>query len=287
MTTVAHHDPCHPVFADPYFPVDVLRRFGWSHSLGLGRGDTERSPLRYGPEVVESYQETPLSLPWIVHLAEGTDAVAAAELEALEALGCLAANTVLVHGVGLTATDIDCILERNAGVIWCPGSNLALLGRTLAPRRLADAGRLALGSDSRLSSPGDLLNDLQLAALHSDLTSTELVGLVTEAPARLLGMPEIGGLTPGQQADLLIVRETHADPYAVLPTLHRSEIRAVVRHGRPALADPDFADWFAAYGIATTSVTLDGEPKLCATALLGPPEAAASESGLEVLGESS
>src|SRR5579871_1490858 len=33
-TTVAHHDPWHPVFEDPDFPVRVVRHFGWSHSLG-------------------------------------------------------------------------------------------------------------------------------------------------------------------------------------------------------------------------------------------------------------
>jgi len=35
-TTVAHHDPLHDTHGDVDFPVDVVREFGWSHSLGLG-----------------------------------------------------------------------------------------------------------------------------------------------------------------------------------------------------------------------------------------------------------
>src|SRR5262245_6728034 len=78
-TTVAHHDPWSPTLDDPAFPVRLLRRFGWSHSLGLGIENGElkiekpgdhhlrnsqfsilNSQLpRYGPPVVESFHATP------------------------------------------------------------------------------------------------------------------------------------------------------------------------------------------------------------------------------------
>src|SRR5262245_24345933 len=94
-TTVAHHDPWHPALDDPAFPVGLLRDFGWSHSLGLGNRDwrleigdrcTAISNLQspYGPPVAESFAATPASRPWIIHVAEGTDDVAAAELDYLE-----------------------------------------------------------------------------------------------------------------------------------------------------------------------------------------------------------
>jgi cytosine/adenosine deaminase-related metal-dependent hydrolase len=282
VTTVAHHDPYHPSLDDPAFPVRVLRDFGWSHSLGLGLANLTRSALRYGPEVRESFAATPAGQPWIIHLAEGTDAIAATELTELDSLGCLAANTVLVHGVGLTEDDVTRVVAQGAGVIWCPGSNLALLGRTLSPRRLLNAGRLALGTDSRLAGSFDLLEDLRLAAEHSDCSPAELLALVTTAASRLLCLPDVGSLSPGQRGDLLIVRDTGHAPYRALLQLHRAEIRAVVRDGVPAIADPDFAEWFAVCGIQTTSIRLDGRPKLCAQALLGPTEAAALEPGLEV-----
>jgi cytosine/adenosine deaminase-related metal-dependent hydrolase len=284
VTTVAHHDPLHPVLDDPAFPVRVLRDFGWSHSLGLGRPGSNRSSLCYGPPIPESFTATPAGRPWIVHLAEGTDRGAATELDELDSLGCLAANTVLVHGVGLTDGDIDRVIERHAAVLWCPGSNLTMLGRTLQPTRLLDAGLLALGSDSRLSGAFDLLTEMRLAAKNTHVEPRALLRLVTEAGSRLLALPEAGGLDPGQWADLLIVRDQGADPYQALLQLRRADIRAVVRGGRPAVADPDFAPWFAACNIPTTPIRLDGRPKLWATALLGPTEAVALEPGLDIQG---
>jgi cytosine/adenosine deaminase-related metal-dependent hydrolase len=202
----------------------------------------------------------------VIHLAEGTDAIARGELARLDALGCLAANTLLVHGAGLSEDDIDRIVARGAAVVWCPSSNLALLGVTLAPRRLFEAGRLALGTDSRLSGARDLLDELRGAARRGVLRPAELLRLVTADGARLLAMPEAGGLAAGQRADAVIVRDDGGDPAARLVATRRADLRAVVRDGRPAIADPDLAGWFAAAGVEVVAVTLDGQPKLLARA---------------------
>jgi cytosine/adenosine deaminase-related metal-dependent hydrolase len=280
VTTVAHHDPWHPVFEGPRFPVNLLRDAGWSHSLGLGEPRGDR-PTRYGPPVRESFRATPPDKPWFIHLAEGTNAIAASELGRLAALGCLSSNTVLVHGVGLTAHDVDRIIERGAGVVWCPASNLAMLGRTLDARRLSDAGRLTLGSDSRLTGSRDLLDELRVAAANSDLSSRELLRLVTADASRMLRLRDRGALHPGQRADCVIVR-SGGDPYESLLHTTRSSIRAVIRDGAPMLADPDFADWFALAGVATVPICLDGQPKLMA-ASCAHPAASALEPGLELL----
>ena len=62
----------------------------------------------------------------------------------LDQMGCLAANTVLIHGVGLRPQDIDRVIEAAAAVVWCPTSNHNLLRQSLDPRRLSAAGRLCL-----------------------------------------------------------------------------------------------------------------------------------------------
>jgi cytosine/adenosine deaminase-related metal-dependent hydrolase len=294
-TTVAHHDPWHATLDEPSFPVGLLRDFGWSHSLGLGTGDWgvvfgDSHPLspipyplpRYGPPVVESFAATPASQPWIIHLAEGTDAISAAELSWLDQLGCLADNTVLVHGAGLTAADIERVIARDAAVIWCPSSNLSMLGRTLEPRRLFDAGRLALGNDSRLSGARDLLDELRVAAAHSDLSPRELLRLVTSAASGILRLPEVGGLDAGQCADLLILPDIGGDPYRQLIDIKRKDICAVVRGGAPLIADPGFADWFATAGIEAVPAQLDGRPKLISRALARP-EVIALEPGLDIV----
>ena len=266
-TSVQHHDPWRPELGEEWFPARVARNFHWSHSLGLGRGSTVPGQLpHYGPAVAESFAATPRGEPWIIHLAEGTDAIAAAELSQLEALGCLADNTLLVHGVGLGSSDQEKVIRHGAGVIWCPGSNLSILGRTLEPRRLFEAGRLALGTDSRLSGARDLLEELKIASVHSSLTPRELLSLVTGDAARLLRLPLVGDLEAGYHADLIVLRDTGGDPYQQLLSATRGDLRAVVRGGTPAIADPDFAEWFAVCGVETVGARLDGRQKLVAKA---------------------
>lgn len=295
-TTVAHHDPWDPVFDDQHFPVNVLRRFGWCHSLGLaparrgalgrlaGRllGRRSRSGLGpYGPGVIESFLSTDPDRPWIIHLAEGRDGMANRELGELANLGCLAKNTVIVHGVGLLREDIQEIIRREAAVVWCPSSNLSILGETLDPRPLFEAGRLAVGSDSRLSGARDLLADLSLAVTHGGLLPSDLFCLATIYGARALRLPEVGGVDPGQRADLVVVRDAGGDPREVLFRLERRDIRAVVRGGLPVVADPDLAGWFEAAGVEAVTGRLDGRPKIFAK-MIANPSATRLEPGLEI-----
>ena len=299
-TTVAHHDPWYPVFDDAGFPVHVLKSYGWCHSLGLAPPATgspglgrrlaarmlgPRAPRAlgpYGPGVTDSFSSTPRDRPWIIHLAEGRDEVAARELGELARLGCLADNTVIVHGVGLQRQDLRAIIDRGAAVVWCPSSNLSVLGATIAPRALFEAGRLALGSDSRLSGGRDLLDELRVAAAQEALSPAELFRLVTTDGGRILRCPEVGGLAPGQRADLLVVADDGGDPHRRLLALERGDIRAVVRGGLPAIADPDLAEWFGRLEIESRSATLDGRAKLLAKAIANA-EAIRFEPGLELV----
>ena len=260
-TCVAHHDPWHPVLDEDDFPVALLRDYGWSYALGWPD---------YGPPLQESFAATSPDRPWLIHLAEGTDAVAQAELALLDQFGCLASNSVLIHGVGLSGQDVENVITKGAAVVWCPGSNLALLGRTLDPRRLCAAGRLALGSDSRVSGARDLLQELAGVIDRYELSPTQLLQLVTTHAAQILRMPSRGHLSPGAHADMVIVEDLGGDPIRSLVGIERSRIRAVLRGGVPRMADPDFADWFAQAGVDTVSVMLDGKPKLLAKSLAEP-----------------
>jgi cytosine/adenosine deaminase-related metal-dependent hydrolase len=230
---------------------------------------------------VESYRATGDEAPWFIHLAEGIDAVAAAELFGLAESGALGANTVLVHGVGLTAEDVGRVLGCGAAVVWCPSSNLFMFGRTLDPASLAAAGALALGTDSRFTGAFDLLAELAVAAQVSGLRPSVLAALVTSSAARIVRAPESGGLAPGQRADLLVLRDRGGDAASSLVGSRRADIRAVVRGGIPAIADPDFVRWFEAAGEPAVRVLLDGDPKLCAERYLRG-DAVRLEPGLEI-----
>jgi cytosine/adenosine deaminase-related metal-dependent hydrolase len=258
-TTVMHHDRAHDALEATSFPVSVARECRWAHSLHLG----------YGPEVRASFQAAAGEVPWFIHLAEGIDPLAAGELQELKQLGCLSDNTVLVHGVGLDDADVLDVIRAGAGVVWCPSSNLSLLGQTVAPQRLRAlfaANCLALGTDSRLTGARDLLEELQLAAAHSDFTPQELLQLAMGRARQML--------RTAPRDDCIIVRDCGGDPFRALLDLTRGQLRAVVRDGAPFITDPDFADWFDALGISFTPVRLDGQPKLCRSDALSPPGSA-------------
>ena len=271
VTTVAHHDPLHAVLQEGQgFPVRVLSGYGWSHSLALD-----------GAAAVQRAQrQTPADQPWIIHAAEGIDAIAAAEFDALQALGCLRANTVLVHGVALDAAQQRRLVQAGAGLVWCPSSNLHLFGRTLDVRALIDQGCVALGSDSRISGEQDLLAELRVARELHGLDEASLEALVTTDAARLLRLPDRGRIEPGAQADLLVL------PAGLpLSRARRADVRLVLVGGEPRYADPDLA---AAFGAAADllPVRVDGRPKYLARSLvqaLG--EAQIGEPGLELLKE--
>jgi Cytosine deaminase and related metal-dependent hydrolases len=271
-TCVVHHDPWHPALDATNFPVALLRDYGWSYALGWPG---------YGPPAQQSFAATPTDRPWLIHLAEGTDATAQSELAQLEQMGCLATNSVLVHGVGLRERDIDRVIASGAAVVWCPTSNHALLGKSLDPRRLCAAGRLALGSDSRLSGARDLLEEMRGIAARRELDPRQLLGLVTTQAARILRLPAGGSLASGAPADLVIVEDRGGDERCGLVGIERSQIRAVARNGVPRIADPDFAEWFAVAGMEAVPVTLDGKPKLLARPLADP-ALVALEPGLEL-----
>jgi len=240
-----------------------VQPYGWAHSL---HG-------HYGPQVAHSFRCTPPDMAWFVHLAEGTDAVAAAELRELQALDCLRPNTVLIHGVALSDSDIQSVIDSGAALVWCPSSNLTLLGQTVTPQRLRTlfaVGRLTVGTDSRLSGARDMLEELRIAAMVSDFSARELLQMVTAQARRLLRA------APARD-DVIIFRSHSTDPFRDLLQMARHELRAVIRDGAPLIADPDFEDWFVQRSISYTPVLLDGQPKLCASSLLSAHGASAAK----------
>jgi cytosine/adenosine deaminase-related metal-dependent hydrolase len=220
VTTVAHHNPLHKPLRDPNFVVRLVARYGWAHSL------------HFEKDVRGSYRQTRRDAPWMIHLAEGTDEIAASELRQLDSLGCLQSNTVIIHGVGLSTSDRQHAIIAGAGLVWCPSSNLFLLGQTAHVGEFAAVGRLALGTDSRLTADGDMLDELKAADHTGQVTPEQLFRAVTTDAARTLRLQEVGALLPGYLADFFVAPAAD-DPYRRLIELQRDEIEAVYLGGEP------------------------------------------------------
>lgn len=243
VTTVAHHNALYRVLKSPDFPVRVLQKYGWTHSLHFSREE----------DIIRSYNVTPPNASWFIHLAEGTDDIAAGEYQRLKQLGCVGKNTVIVHGVGMTDDDVVDAGERIRGLAWCPTTNYYLLNRTVRMSAYSRGGwrsagvSVALGSDSRLTADGDLLGEMQAAnkALCDEACVWEAV---THRAAHILGQNDIGTLKVGAHAD-----------FVVGSFQERQHIALVVRGGIPQIGNPDLMARFP--HIKTVRATLDGVPK--------------------------
>lgn len=250
VTTVCHHNPMYRELGRR-FPVRIVERFGFSHSLYLD-----------GPKVRDSYLRTRAAHPWIIHAAEGVDEEAAGEVGRLLRLGCLAANTILVHGVGLTAADRERVLSRGAGLIWCPGSNKFLFGRTAEVAEFSRAGRLGLGTDSRLSGERDLLQELKVARDTGALDSQALARAVSSDAAVLLRLPALGRLKTRAPADIIVLRSTLEGPFDALVAADRSDVVLTMVGGQPRVGDPALGPVFDAVGVRAARACLDGRPRI-------------------------
>jgi hypothetical protein len=240
-TTVAHHDAPFKEMYHKDFPVRVLKNYGWAHSLHFNTPE----------EVQRSYHNTPKDWPWFIHLAEGTDEVAAGEYRKLKELGCLGLNTVIVHGVGLTDEDIADAVTRVRGLVWCFSSNHYLLGKSVDIYKWMEAGgRVGIGSDSRLTGVRELLDETQESASEMGPDRERAIIESLRSGESIFGLKDVGHLQPGAWADFFTIADGD---------ICRRNIALIVFNGVPRIGNPDMMARFGDVG--TVNATLDGAPK--------------------------
>lgn len=207
VTTVVHHDPWEPAF-DGGFPLRVARL---TQADSLGRSGEIAGPIG------------------CIHVAEGIDAEAAAEIRQLDRLGCLTPSLLAVHVVGADDDGIRRLRDSGAAVVWCPSSNFFLFGRTI-PTALIESGiDILLGSDSLLTGIGSLLDELRFARDLGIVSDERLIDAVGATAARRLGLPA-PSLDEGAPADVIVLRR---------PLLEATEddVALVIVDGIPRVID--------------------------------------------------
>jgi len=185
VTTVVHHDKWEADF-ERGFPIRVAK-VASADSLGM-------------TEQIEASGNGPFCL----HVAEGVDEVAADELDALDCRALLNSNLIAVHGVGIGESSVGRFQRSGAALTWCPTSNRFLFGRTASKVLLESGCDVLLGSDSRVTGDGDLLDELNAARAERILDDARLADAIGATAARRLGLAE-PSLEPGSKADLILV----------------------------------------------------------------------------------
>jgi cytosine/adenosine deaminase-related metal-dependent hydrolase/ubiquinone/menaquinone biosynthesis C-methylase UbiE len=225
VTTVCHHNPLTRELLDPGFPVRVLAKFGWAHSLAMD------------PNLLHNFDHTPPNLPFILHAAEGVDSKSAQEIFDLDRMQILDERTVLIHGLAFDQKAASILNRRRAALVICPTSNQFLFHHTPSSTLIRSLDKVVLGSDSSLTSAGDLLDEISFACTRIGLTPSSLYNMVTSKSAEVLRLRNgEGHLRSGSTADLIAVRHQGLSPSDTLVQLTFDQIELVILSGRVLLA---------------------------------------------------
>jgi cytosine/adenosine deaminase-related metal-dependent hydrolase len=225
VTTLNHHNPLWPELQRSDFPVRVVQKYGWGHSLALG-GD-----------LALAHAATPNGRPFIVHACEGVDAQARGELRQLDRLGLLDANTVLVHGLAIDDDGVAAMIAHRASLIICPSSNYFLFGSLPDMTSLNRIEHVALGNDSPLTAVGDLLDEIRFAIRSCNISPRTAYEMVTTTAAQILCLEDAAGtITESGVADLIAVRDTNLNAADRLRNLTMDDVEFAMVAGRVHLA---------------------------------------------------
>ena len=231
VTTVCHHNPLSRELISDDFPVRVLSRFGWAHSLEMD------------PNLIHNFDHTPPNLPFVLHAAEGVDAKSAQEIFDLDRMQVLDDRTVLVHGLALNPKAVALLNRRRTALVVCPTSNQFLFHCAPSSTLIKSVNTVILGSDSPLTAAGDLLDEICFARNEIGLDANALYEMVTARSANVLRLRNgEGRLRTGSIADLVVVKNKGLTPAETVAQLTFDQIELVILSGRVQLASTTLYD---------------------------------------------
>jgi guanine deaminase len=153
------------------------------------------------------------------HLAENEDEVervlrqfpgSRSYLDVYRRHGMLGENSLFAHAIYLDKKDLAVLSRTSSSVAHCPSSNFFLKSGTFPYERVRAAGvRFGLGSDVAAGPEMSLLRVMKDAAYMQRnlwISACELLYRATLGAAEALNLQDkIGSLTPGKEADFVVV----------------------------------------------------------------------------------
>lgn len=172
----------------------------------------------------------------------------------LAKLGALLPGTTFIHGSGLDEQELRVIADSGGGLSIAPAIEL-MMGHGYPPLApAAEAGlRISLSVDVEITAACDMFTQMRAAyqaARHGQSSSSgatpsvtvrQILHYATLSGAQTLGLGDrVGSLTPGKQADLVVLRADRPDvapvldPYStVVLQMDRSHVDTVLVAGKP------------------------------------------------------
>lgn len=176
-------------------------------------------PVEYLQKVIEAAQANNAEIQ--MHLCETKGEVEncikehdVTPIKLMDQLGMFEQGTIAAHCVYLTEDDMDIMAAKNVRVAHNPQSNLKLASGIAPVARMLEKGIcVGLGTDGASSNNNlDMLEECRAAAmLHKTTTLNPLAvpaaqawDMATVNGAQVLGFDELGKLSVGQQADIVL-----------------------------------------------------------------------------------
>jgi cytosine/adenosine deaminase-related metal-dependent hydrolase len=177
--------------------------------------------------------------PFALHVGEGTDAAASREIDDLIRWNFFHRPLIGIHGVAMTEEQAPAF----HALVWCPASNYFLLDKTAPIDRLRAKVSIFFGTDSTLTSGWNAWDQIRFARDLRLAPDTELLAMLTTAPAKAWELNDRGALTPGKMADLVIGRPkpglTGMDAFF---SLNPEDLLLVLHAGEIKLFDPSLLE---------------------------------------------
>jgi len=200
---------------------DLAHRWSGRVSAAISVSGPQRCSERFQQEAAQL--SAGLGLPFLTHVLEtrvqamtGPYFYGRSLVSSMESIGALPGNAVLMHGVWMSADDLDMVATSGAAIAYNPASNLKL-GSGIAPvvDMLARGITVGLGTDNHNANDGCSMFEalkwgmlLQTMATHDYRRWPDArtgLAMATAGGARALGQgASLGSLQAGCQADILV-----------------------------------------------------------------------------------
>ena len=167
-------------------------------------------------------------LPWIVHVGEGSGDGVENEVDQLMKWNLLRRKIIAVHGISMTENQS----RRVAGLIWCPGSNFYLYGKTADTDLLKKLGKkVFFGSDASLTGDPNIWNHIRLAMDLIGSKKAVYEMLTTNPASYFTSLQRSATIQTGSEADLAFAFMKEGNFLDSFYCINPADIMIVVKGG--------------------------------------------------------
>ena len=151
-----------------------------------------------------------------------------------------------------------------------------MFNKTANIKKLLKEGvNVCIGTDSPMSGGTNILSEMKYdrklykELYNDDLPDESIVKMVTSNPARAFKLHNLGQISPGYLADLVVFADKGENPYDSIISAELRDILLVVIDGVPTYGSVEYKGIFDALKIKYQQICIDGVEKIIAGDLIG------------------